>query len=229
MAHSQRLTQARLAMVEDQIVARGVSDPRVHEAMRSVPRHAFVEDNLARLAYRDHPLPIGHDQTISQPYIVAYMSAALGAAPGDKVLEVGTGSGYQAAVLAAMGVRVHTVEVVEPLGRRARETLERLGHRVRTRIGDGHEGWPEAAPFDGIIVTAAPEEVPPRLVAQLRQGGRLVIPVGRGVQELRVYTKASGAPVLEATLPVRFVPMVGHPRRPRCVERILARALGDKL
>jgi protein-L-isoaspartate(D-aspartate) O-methyltransferase len=188
-------------------------DPAVIEALRSVPRHAFVPEWQQDLAYGNHPLPIGAGQTISQPYIVAIMSQLLGVGSGDRVFELGTGSGYQAAVLAAMGVEVYTVEIVPELAERARETLDSLGYgKVQVRAGDGWLGWPEAAPFDGIIVTAAAPRIPEPLVEQLRTGGRLVIPVGQpdGVQRLVVYEKeASGELVGRHHLPVRFVPVTG--------------------
>jgi protein-L-isoaspartate(D-aspartate) O-methyltransferase len=199
----------RARMVADQIAARGVQDPAVLEAMRIVPRHAFIPNKWQNEAYDDHPLPIGYDQTISQPYIVAYMTEALKAQKGHKILEIGTGSGYQAAVLAQMGTRVYSIEIVEPLGTMARKTLKQLGYDVQIRIGDGYAGWPEEAPFDGIIVTAAPPEIPAPLIDQLKEGGRLVIPVGRYFQDLKIIKKSGGKLVTEATLPVRFVPMTG--------------------
>ena len=205
---------ARTAMV-DLIAARGVRDSATLEAMRLVPRHEFVPVENRPLAYRDHPLPIGYDQTISQPYIVALMTEALELRPGMRVLEVGTGSGYQAAVLAAMGMEVFTIELLEPLATSARARLARLGFdRVTVRHGDGYLGWKEAAPFDAVIVTAAPEEIPPALTAQLRPGGRLVIPVGPAgaVQSLLLVTKAEdGTLATTALLPVRFVPMKEGP------------------
>jgi protein-L-isoaspartate(D-aspartate) O-methyltransferase len=188
-------------------------DPAVIEALRSVPRHAFVPEWQQDLAYGNHPLPIGAGQTISQPYIVAIMSQLLRVGPGDRVFELGTGSGYQAAILAAMGVEVYTVEIVPELADRAHKTLEELGYdRVQVRAGDGWLGWPEAAPFDGIIVTAAAPRIPEPLVKQLKTGGRLVIPVGQpdGLQQLVVYEKEpSGELVGRHHLPVRFVPVTG--------------------
>ncbi|MBE0591896.1 MAG: protein-L-isoaspartate(D-aspartate) O-methyltransferase [Gemmatimonadales bacterium] len=205
---------ARTAMV-DLIAARGVRDSATLEAMRLVPRHEFVPVENRALAYRDHPLPIGYDQTISQPYIVALMTEALELRPGMRVLEVGTGSGYQAAVLAAMGMEVFTIELLEPLATSARARLARLGFdRVTVRHGDGYLGWKEAAPFDAVIVTAAPEEIPPALTAQLRPGGRLVIPVGPAgaVQSLMLVSKANdGTLATTVLLPVRFVPMKEGP------------------
>jgi len=204
----------RKRMVDEQIRARGVKDPAVLRAMERVARHEFVPEESRRESYGDFPLPIGYEQTISQPYIVAYMTEALRLKKGHKALEVGTGSGYQAAVLAEMGVEVYTIEIVEPLGRRAQQLLTRLGYdKVHARIGDGYDGWPEAAPFDGIIVTAAPESIPEPLKQQLREGGRLVIPVGRHVQDLKVLVKRGGALELVETLPVRFVPMTGKADR----------------
>ncbi|MCP4604981.1 MAG: protein-L-isoaspartate(D-aspartate) O-methyltransferase [Proteobacteria bacterium] len=199
----------RARMVEDQIAARGVVDQAVLKAMGAVPRHEFVPAEHWREAYADYPLPIGHEQTISQPYVVAYMTEALKVKKGHKVLEIGTGSGYQAAVLAQMEAEVYSIEIVEPIGIRASVVLKRLGYKVHLKIGDGYGGWPEAAPFDSIIVTAAPPEIPPSLEKQLKEGGRLVIPVGRVFQELKVLKKIDGKLVNEKTLPVRFVPMTG--------------------
>ncbi len=201
----------RKKMVARQIVARGVHDPAVISAMKAVPRHCFVPRSAQSLAYRDGPLPIGHGQTISQPYIVAKMTELLELAPGQRVLEVGTGSGYQAAVLAHMGVRVYTIEIVEPLGQMAREVLEALGYqKVDTRIGDGYKGWPQHAPFDGIIVTCAPTHIPEPLKTQLAEGGRMVIPVGEthGIQRLFLLRKVKGHIKQEKIFDVRFVPMV---------------------
>ncbi|MCK7582967.1 MAG: protein-L-isoaspartate(D-aspartate) O-methyltransferase [Chromatiales bacterium] len=188
-------------------------DPRVEQALRVVPRERFVPESERALAYINSPLPIGEGQTISQPYIVAIMSQLLDVGPGDRVYELGTGSGYQAAVLAAMGVEVYTVEIVPELAERAASTLESLGYdRVRVRAGDGWLGWPEAAPFDAIIVTAAAPHIPRRLVDQLAPDGRLVIPMGAPdrVQWLAVFTRdESGEPVRRDLLPVRFVPVTG--------------------
>jgi protein-L-isoaspartate(D-aspartate) O-methyltransferase len=202
----------RADMVASQIAARGVRDARVLAAMRKVPRHSFVPADQQGDAYADHPLPIGHAQTISQPYIVGIMTELLAPQPGDKVLEIGTGSGYQAAVLAELVREVYTIEIVEPLARRAEQTLRQLGYRsVRVRAGDGYRGWPEAAPFDAIIVTAAPGHVPRPLKEQLAVGGRLVIPVGDLYQELRVITRrADGGFDERSVIPVRFVPMTGE-------------------
>jgi protein-L-isoaspartate(D-aspartate) O-methyltransferase len=206
-------TAERARMVEEQLQARDITDRRVLEAMRAVPRHLFVPEPQRRQAYGDHPLPIGYQQTISQPYIVAFMTQALDAAPEHKVLEIGTGSGYQAAVLARLVRTVYTIEIVEPLAARAADTLLQLGFaNVHVRAGNGYLGWPEEAPFDRIIVTAAPEEVPPVLVEQLKVGGRMAIPVGVGVQELRILRKTDRGLETLKTLPVRFVPMTGKPK-----------------
>jgi protein-L-isoaspartate(D-aspartate) O-methyltransferase len=204
--------RARHAMVADQIAARGVKDPRVLDAMRAVPRHEFVPASVRDDAYGDSPQPIGHGQTISQPYIVALMTELARPSPSDRALEVGTGSGYQAAVLARLVARVFSVELVGPLAQSAAEVLGRLGvGNVVVRNGDGYLGWPEEAPFDIILVTAAPEEVPAALVAQLKPGGRLIVPVGRvwDVQDLRLIEKdASGRVTTRSIIPVRFVPLV---------------------
>jgi protein-L-isoaspartate(D-aspartate) O-methyltransferase len=203
---------ARARMVAEQIAARGITDPAVLRAMRTVPRHEFVPDDVAADAYADRPLSIGHGQTISQPYIVALMTELAAVKPGDRVLEIGTGSGYQTAVLAELGARVHSIEIVEPLARSAARTLRRLGYdRVEVRHGDGYRGWPEAAPFAAIVVTAAPPEVPPALLEQLAPGGRLVIPVGTGDQELRVLVRTASGIETRHVAPVRFVPMVSGP------------------
>ncbi len=204
------LTQARETMVREQIVARGVSDARVLAAMRRVPRHEFVPEGLRAYAYDDTPLPIGEGQTISQPYIVALMTELAQLKPGDRVLEVGTGSGYQAAVLAELTTSVYTVEIRPSLAARAKTVLERLGyHTVKTRTGDGYHGWPEAAPFDAILVTAAPNQLPEPLVSQLAEGGRLVAPIGPpGNQELMGYAKRKGRLLTERVLPVSFVPLI---------------------
>jgi protein-L-isoaspartate(D-aspartate) O-methyltransferase len=206
-----RTARERRRMVETQIAARGIADPRVLDAMAAEPRHAYVPARLRHLAYEDHPLPIGHEQTISQPYIVARMTEALELKPGDRVLEIGTGSGYQAAILDRMGADTRTIEIVAPLCALARQTLTEQGHpRVQVRCGDGWDGWPEAAPFAAILVTAAPERVPPRLLEQLAPGGRLVIPVGDDVQWLlRIRKDADGTLRTERLDPVRFVPMTG--------------------
>jgi protein-L-isoaspartate(D-aspartate) O-methyltransferase len=196
-------------MVAEQIEARAVEDPLVLEAMRAVPRHRFVSDDWQNYAYRDHPLPIGYGQTISQPYIVALMTEALGIEPGDKVLEIGTGSGYQAAVLAEMGLEVHTIEIIPELAAAAEAILRELEYEVMTRVADGYFGWVEKAPFDGIIVTAAPDHVPQPLVDQLAPGGMMVIPVGPigAVQTLwRFSLDADGELGAESLGWVSFVP-----------------------
>jgi protein-L-isoaspartate(D-aspartate) O-methyltransferase len=207
----------RHAMVE-LIARRGVTDSATLAAMRAVPRHEFVEASFRGAAYGDHPLPIGHDQTISQPYIVAYMTELLRPRPGMRVLEVGTGSGYQAAVLAAAGCDVYSVEILAPLADAARERLRRLGYdAIRVRVSDGYLGWPAAAPFDAVIVTAAAPSVPPALVDQLARGGRMVIPTGRagGAQWLQLVTKDHAGRVrTERLAPVRFVPLVPAPSPP---------------
>lgn len=204
----------RTAMVERQIEARGIDDPRVLEAMRDVERHRFVPEELRDRAYADTPLPIGYGQTISQPYIVALMTALLELEAGAKVLEVGTGSGYQAAVLAAMDVQVFTLEIVPELHERTEDLFERLGYAsVHSVQGDGYFGLPDEAPFDAIIVTAAVDHIPPPLLEQLAAGGRMVIPVGPafGSQTLVVVSKTSqGRVERESVLPVRFVPMTGR-------------------
>lgn len=205
---------ARARMVEQQIRARGVADPLVLEAMAAVPRHLFVPSDLVPSAYADQPLPIGHEQTISQPYIVALMTELAGLARNERVLEVGTGSGYQAAVLAEIADSVYTIEIVEPLATEAAERLRRLGYaNVRVRCGDGYRGWPERAPFDAIVVTAAPDHVPQPLIDQLALGGKLVIPVGSALQELLEVTKTADGVVERRVLPVRFVPMTGEAQR----------------
>jgi protein-L-isoaspartate(D-aspartate) O-methyltransferase len=196
-------------MVKDQIAARGITDERVLGAMRTVPRHEFVPERSRTDAYGDQPLPIGHGQTISQPYVVALMTEQLRLQPTDRVLEVGTGSGYQAAVLARIVADVYTIEIVEPLARSAEATLNRLGYKnVHVRSGDGYKGWPEQAPFDSIIVTCAPDHVPQPLINQLKEGGRMVIPVGPPLaQELYVMHKQNGQIRQAVLLDVRFVPM----------------------
>lgn len=201
----------RLAMVRGQIEERDVSDPRVLEAMRSVPRHLFVPEELRESAYGDHPLPIGHGQTISQPYIVAVMTELLEPRPAHKVLEIGTGSGYQAAVLSGLVDHVYTIEIVAPLAKQAKKTLGSLGYdNVTVIAGDGYRGYPDEAPFDGIIVTAAPDEVPRPLLEQLRVGAKLVIPVGEWLQELEVIERTETGFETRTVFPVRFVPMTGE-------------------
>jgi protein-L-isoaspartate(D-aspartate) O-methyltransferase len=203
---------ARRRMVDEQLAARDIRDQRVLEVMRRVPRHEFVPEDYRDRAYIDAPLPIGEGQTISQPYIVAFMTQALDVQPEHRVLEIGTGSGYQTAVLASLAKTVYTIEIVPSLAERARLTLDRLGFRnVHVRTGDGYLGWPEEAPFDRVMVTAAPPAVPKALVDQLKVGGLMAIPVGAVVQELRILRRTeSGTETLD-TLPVRFVPMVRKP------------------
>jgi len=203
--------QERHQMVSKQIEARGVRDARVLGAMRKVPRHRFVPVSQRASAYDDRPLSIGHGQTISQPYIVALMSELAGVGPGDKVLEVGTGSAYQAAVLAEMGVKVFSIEIIEPLAEQAKATLAKQGYAqgVEVRHGDGYAGWPEHAPFDAIVVTAAPPKIPEPLKQQLKIGGRLIIPVGKSYQSLLRVTRTKDGFREESVIPVRFVPMTG--------------------
>ncbi|HEY5906845.1 MAG TPA: protein-L-isoaspartate(D-aspartate) O-methyltransferase [Vicinamibacteria bacterium] len=208
------LARARERMVAEQIAARDVKDPLVLGAMRRVPRHLFVPEASRAEAYDDHPLPIGHAQTISQPYIVAFMTAALGLRGGESVLEIGTGSGYQAAVLSEIVGQVHTIEIVAPLAEEARARLLRLGYRnVQVRAGDGYRGWPEVAPFDAIMVTAAAPRIPEDLKRQLKDGGRLIVPVGDDSQELVLVTRRGARFDERRVLPVRFVPMTGEVRK----------------
>jgi protein-L-isoaspartate(D-aspartate) O-methyltransferase len=203
----------RRRMVEDQIRGRGIRDERVLEAMRAVPRHLFIPESERSRAYADAPVPIGYGQTISQPFIVAFMTEALRVSRDHRVLEIGTGSGYQAAVLSALAREVRSMEIVEPLANQATATLNALGYsNVHVRTGNGYLGWPEHAPYDRIMVTAAPEDVPPALIEQLTVGGLMAIPVGSGSQELRILRRTpKGVEVID-TLPVLFVPMTGKPR-----------------
>jgi len=204
----------RESMVKSQIEARGITDSRVLHAMRAVPRHLFVPESYRRQAYEDHPLPIGLDQTISQPYIVAIMTALLEPEAGDKMLEIGTGSGYQAAVLSLLVDHVHTIEILPDLAEQARGLLQQNGNDNITVIaGDGYHGIPSEAPFDGIIVTAAPEEIPQPLIDQLDVGARLVIPVGTWYQELRVLERTPEGIESRTVFPVRFVPMTGEAQK----------------
>lgn len=205
----------RESMIADQLIARGIKDERVLAAMRTVPRHELVPSELRDRAYEDRPLPIGYDQTISQPYIVAFMTEVLRVQPTDRVLEIGTGSGYQAAILGKLAAEVYSIEIVEPLAERARADLARLGFtNVHVRAGDGYRGWPDAAPFDAVIVTCAPDHVPEPLVAQLKEGGRMIIPVGdRYGQRLYLLEKRAGKVEQRAVLPVMFVPMTGESDR----------------
>ncbi len=201
----------RQQMVNEQIIARGIDSPEVIKAMRKVPRHFFIPKAKRHSAYIDSPVPIGEGQTISQPFIVALMTQLLEPAPGHRILEIGTGSGYQAAILAELAAEVYTIEIIESLGRRAEKTLKILGYEnIVVKTGDGYKGWPEKAPFDSIIVTCAPEKIPRPLVDQLTNGGRLVLPVGRrgGVQRLIIGIKKGGKLETRDVLPVRFVPMI---------------------
>jgi len=201
--------QQRLQMVEQQIERRGVKRPNVVEAMKLVPRHLFLPEALRKNAYLDGPQPIGDGQTISQPYIVALMTELLDLTGNERVLEIGTGSGYQAAVLSRLTKEVYTIEIREELGRKARKTLDGLGYaNIHYRIGDGYAGWPEEAPFDAVIVTAAPEQVPQTLIDQMKVGARMVVPVGRYFQDLQVITRTEDGIRTEDAGGVRFVPMI---------------------
>jgi protein-L-isoaspartate(D-aspartate) O-methyltransferase len=209
----ERWVAERRRMVDEQMAARDIRSAPVLDAMRRVPRHLFVPEDERGSAYTDYPLPIGFSQTISQPYIVAFMTEALDVNSTHRVLEIGTGSGYQAAVLAELAGQVYTIEIVAPLADRARDTLKQLGYtNVHVRAGNGYAGWPEDAPFDRIIVTAAPDEVPQALVDQLKIDGLMVIPVGVGEQVLKVMRRTAEGMTVLKTLPVRFVPMTGKPK-----------------
>jgi protein-L-isoaspartate(D-aspartate) O-methyltransferase len=206
--------EERNQLVEQGIRKQGVTDPQVLDAMRNVPRHLFVPQNYQDYAYQNRPLPIGHEQTISQPYIVGYMTVMLDLQAGEKVLEIGTGSGYQAAILSELTPHVFTIEIVEPLGEQAITRFDKLGYKtIETKIGDGYKGWPKHAPFDAIILTAAPDEIPQPLIDQLKPGGILVAPVG-STSETQYLTKitksADGRVHRQRNLPVRFVPMTGE-------------------
>jgi len=204
------LVAERQRMVDEQIARRGIRDQRVLAAMRKIERHRFVSEAQRSGAYEDHPLPVGEGQTISQPYIVALMTEALALQGDERVLEVGTGSGYQTAILAELAAEVYSVEILPRLAEQARATLEDLGYRnVHIRLGDGSEGWAEHAPYQGILVTAAPPQVPPALLEQLAEGGRLVIPVGVQSQELELHTRRPEGFRVERLAAVRFVPLVG--------------------
>jgi protein-L-isoaspartate(D-aspartate) O-methyltransferase len=208
---SSRVLRDRLV---DTLVSKGITDKKVIAAMSNVQRHEFVLQKYQSEAYDDHPLPIGMGQTISQPFIVAYMTEVLGLKGGEKVLEIGTGSGYQAAVLAEIAGEVYSIEILEPLARSAEKTLDRLGYKnIHIMAGDGYRGWPEHAPFDAVIVTAAPDHVPQPLVEQLKVGGRMVIPVGEWFQSLIVITKDENGVTQRKDLPVRFVPMTGEAQK----------------
>ena len=202
------MEEAREAMVR-LLIAYGVRDEKVIAAMRKVKRHNFLPAGyFSRDAYGDHPLPIGHDQTISQPYIVAYMTERIAPRPGEKVLEIGTGSGYQAAVLAELGADVYSIEIVPELASHSIEALAREGYKCKVKCGDGYQGWPEHAPFSMIIVTCAPEELPEKLVEQLADGGRMILPLGAYSQRLVILRKKGERFITEDDLPVRFVPMI---------------------
>ncbi len=211
------LARERQRMVQKQLVPRGIKDGRVLAAMAKVPREEFVPPESRAASYEDGPLPIGYDQTISQPYIVAFMTEQLRLSPTDRVLEIGTGSGYQAAILAELAGEVYTIEIVAPLAQSAEAALQRLGYKnVHVKVGDGNKGWPENAPFDAIIVTCAPDKVPQLLTDQLKESGRMIIPVGdRFAQQLYLLEKKNGQLKESVTLPVRFVPMSGEATRPK--------------
>jgi len=218
LAEEDALTIARRRMVAEQLAGpgRNITNALVLAAMEKVPRHEFVPERLRSQSYLDRPLPIGHDQTISQPFVVAFMTEQLEPKPTDKVLEIGTGSGYQAAVLAELVAKVYTVEIIEDLAKQAATDLKRLGYtNVSVRAGDGYKGWPEAAPFDAIIVTCAPEKIPPTLIEQLKNDGRMIIPVGPAWDQVLVLLrKHNGKLERHAVLPVRFVPMTRHSQKP---------------
>ena len=218
--------ETRARLVEYEVVAAGVKDARVCDAMRATPRHEFVPAALRRYAYFDIGMPIGEGQTISSPFIVAYMTEQLQPQPTDKVLEIGTGSGYQAAVLSGLVSEVYSIEIVETLGKRAAKTLRRLGYEnVKTKIGDGYQGWAEHAPFDKIIVTCSPENVPKPLVEQLKEGGRLVVPLGQRYQQtLYLFKKVKGVLQAEPLQPTFFVPMMGRAEEERAVPADAGRA-----
>lgn len=205
-------TAERQRMVDEQLKPRGIKDERVLVAMAKVPREEFVAQNLRGKSYADSALPIGHDQTISQPFIVAFMAQQLRLQPTDRVLEIGTGSGYEAAVLSELAKDVYTIEIVDPLGKDASARLSRLGYsNAHVKVGDGYQGWPEVAPFDAIIVSCAPDKVPEPLTQQLKENGRMIIPVGAGIdQQLFLLEKRDGQLAQTAILPVRFVSMTGQ-------------------
>ena len=211
-ASTSEFAAARQKMVEQQLKPRGIHDDRVLAAMGKVPREEFVLENLRAQSYSDAALPIGHDQTISQPFIVGFMTEQLRPQPTDRVLEIGTGSGYQTAVLAELVKDIYTIEIIEPLAKDASARLARLGYNnAHVKVGDGFQGWPEVAPFDAIIVTCAPDKVPPPLAQQLKEGGRMIVPVGNGIdQQLFLLEKKDGQIAERAILPVRFVQMAGE-------------------
>jgi len=211
-ANTDPYVSKRKKMVEEQIIRRGIVDQKVIQSLSNVPRHLFVPTISEDFAYEDHPLPIGHGQTISQPYIVAYMTEALNLSSGDKILEIGTGSGYQAAVLAEIVREVYTIEIVKPLADSAKKQLKDLGYKnIFVKHGDGYQGWVDHAPYDSIIVTAAPEEVPEKLVEQLKVGGKMIVPIGSIHQELYIITRTEEGYDKIKLLPVRFVPMIKTP------------------
>jgi protein-L-isoaspartate(D-aspartate) O-methyltransferase len=214
MVHLKNLFSGHIeTMIATQIVSRGIQDTQLIEAMRKVPRHLFVPKNRRDSAYDDRPLPIGEGQTISQPYIVAFMTKALDISLEDTVLEIGTGSGYQAAILAEIVREVYTIEIIAKLGVAAQVRLKKMGYKnISVKIGDGYEGWYEKAPFDGVIVTCAPEKIPKSLIDQLANSGRMIIPVGekRGIQKLVLIRKDKGMVIKKEVMDVLFVPMVKH-------------------
>jgi protein-L-isoaspartate(D-aspartate) O-methyltransferase len=217
-AEDPQIVQARKNMVERDLKGRDITDPRVLEVMGRVPRHLFVDKSLQNRAYSDHPLPIGEGQTISQPYIVALMTQLLNISPADRILEIGTGSGYQAAVLAELAARVYTVEIHEALAKKSAELLKRLGYgNVIVRHGDGYLGWEEHAPYNAVMVTCSIGEIPPRLIEQLKEGGRLVIPLGspKGLQTLTLLTKRGGKTETRQIGTVSFVPMIDEKKKSR--------------
>ena len=206
----ERFAPLRERMVAEQLAARDIRDPEVLDAMRRVPRHVFVPEPHREHAYEDTPLPIAAEQTISQPYIVALMTQLADVERGERVLEVGTGSGYQAAVLSALGAEVYSIEIIEQLAASAKQALALAGFAADVRHGDGYAGWPERAPFGAILITAAPPAIPEPLLEQLAMGGKLVVPVGRGAQDLIVVTRTPEGFDRKSVLPVRFVPMTGR-------------------
>ncbi len=207
-------SEKRWDMIERQIIARGIRDPKLIQAMIKIPRHEFIPADLRDHAYDDNPIPIGMEQTISQPYIVALMTEILNLKQGERVLEVGTGSGYQTAILAELGCKLYTIEIVEPLLEKAKELLESLGYRnIHYSTGDGYCGWEEHSPFDAIIVTAAPDHIPQSLIGQLKVKGRMVIPVGDMSQELILIRKTENGVEMKTVTPVRFVPMTGEAQK----------------
>ncbi|MGI8897616.1 MAG: protein-L-isoaspartate(D-aspartate) O-methyltransferase [Pyrinomonadaceae bacterium] len=209
---TEEYAKQRRQLVE-QLRSEGIQNPGVLDALSKVPRHRFVPPSYRHLAYQNRPLPIGQDQTISQPFIVGYMTEAAEIASGEKVLEIGTGSGYQAAVLAELGKEVYTIEIIPELAESARTLLRELGYKnVQVKTGNGYEGWAEHAPFDAVVVTAAPDEVPKALVEQLAVRGKMIIPVGKSFQQMVIITKTESGVIERRTIPVAFVPMTGKPK-----------------